>query len=342
MGAVREKVTKGALPSRRAQTRDLAVVRGGGQVNRIATLMREHGKLLAWTGMAVVLIFGGIAFARSSAFALGTVEVSGCEKLTPAEVERTVRQNTQGTVLTMSLSDVRKNLETVTRIRRATVTRVLPDTIRVMVEERKQAVLARIEGRSEMAWLDEDGVVLGNYDKSTDGLPPVIATGFASDQTEAGREENRQRIKIYRNLMWVLDSAEPKFAGQLESVDLSDPNDVRVQLTKPQIVIELGGEDYRARLVQAMDVVGALQTNNSAALSRLQITDQRLIEKASRLVFVSAVNPAQITLRFDGEVAASETRPAVRPQSAPQGTPQAARGNATSRPSSVPSRAGRR
>lgn len=342
MGAVREKVTKGALPSRRAQTRDLAVVRGGGQVNRIAGLIRERGRLLAWTGMAAVLAFGGIAFARSSAFALNAVEVTGCEKLTPAEVERAVRQNMQGTVLTMSPADIRKNLETVTRIRRATVTRVLPDMVRVAVEERKPVVLARIEGRSEMAWLDEDGVVLGNYDPQTDGIPSAIAIGFAPDQVEAGREENRQRIKVYKNLMWALDSAEPKLAGRLESVDLSHPDDARVQLTGTRVVIQLGAEDYRARLVQALDVVDALQKNDSVALNRLQITDPRLIEKASRLVFVSAVNPSQISLRFDGEGATSEARPAARPATAGSGTPRVARGNAGSRPSSAPSRTGRR
>jgi cell division protein FtsQ len=318
MAAIREKVTRDAAPLRRAQTRDFTTVKNGGRAKRTSAVWAHRAKWLAICGLLGAAVWMGVAFARSGAFALAHVEISGCERLPSANIERAVRQYGDANTLTLSLPDLQRQLETITQVRHAHVTRVLPDTLRIAIEERKPALLARIEGRADLAWLDEDGVILGSYDPATDPEPPAIAAGFASDRTESERAENRERIKAYKNFMWAIDGDDAKLAARLEEIDLSHPEDVRVQMSGTRVVIQLGGEDYRARLVQALAVLDALQKRDANALARISITDPRILERAARVNFVNVVNPTQISLGF----ARDESAPASAPP--PPSAPRAA------------------
>ena len=309
MSVAHKRTTRQVLPSRREQTREAAAVRI--PRTRQGAVWEQ---LYAWrTGILwVVLLVGlsslGLAMTRSSLFLLRQVEVIGCQPPVAEDIERLVRQQSTGSLLTVSLPTLRQNLESLPRVRQARIVRILPDTLRIVVEERKPFVLAQMAERSNLVWLDEEGVVIAAYDPDTDGEPPVLAVGLASDRDAAGRRENRERLQLYRNLTWALDAAEPRLSERIESVDLSQLQDVRVQLRNSRIVVGLGREDFRERLLHACEIVDALQRRDTSILERMRFSDPRIFEKAPYLKTVNMVSARQVNLEFDERLPAPPAR----------------------------------
>lgn len=310
MSVAHKRTTRQALPSRREQTREVAAIRT--PRTRQAAVWEQ---LYAWRAgiLWILLLVGlsslGLAMTRSSLFRLRQVEVTGCQPPVAADIERLVRQHATGSLLTVSLPTLRQNLESLPRVRQVRVVRILPDTLRVVVEERKPFVLAQMAERSGLVWLDEEGVVIAAYEPDTDGEPPTLAVGFASDRDPAGRRENRERLQLYRNLVWALDAAEPRLSERIESIDLSHLQDVRVQLRNNHIVIGLGREDFRERLLHACEIVDALQRRDTSILERMRFSDPRIFEKAPYLKTVNMVSTRQVNLEFDERLPVLLSRP---------------------------------
>ncbi|MFQ3580917.1 MAG: FtsQ-type POTRA domain-containing protein [Chloracidobacterium sp.] len=312
MSVARERTTRQVVPSRREQTREAAAVRRPRvMAGPLWDTLRPWQPWLMWGALLIGLSGFGFAMTQSDLFNLRHVEVVGCQPPLAEDIERATRQQATGSLLVVSLTALRQNLESLARVRRARVVRILPDTLRIIVEERKPVVLAQMAERSGLVWLDEEGVVLSVYDPDTDGEPPSIAVGFVSDREPNGQRENRARLQLYRNLMWALDAATPRLSERVESVDVSHPDDVRIQLRDTRITIGLGKEDFRVRLLHACEIVDALQRRDMAILERLQFSDPRIFERAPYLRAVNMVNPKQVNLEFDERLTAGAPRAAA-------------------------------
>lgn len=309
MSVAHKHKTRQALPSRHEQTREAAAIRG---------LRMQQGavweRLCAWrTGILwAMLLIGlsglGLAMTHSDLFMLRQVEVVGCQPPVAEDIERLVRQQSTGSLLMVSLPTLRQHLESLPQVRRVRVVRILPDTLRVVVEERKRFVLAQMAERSNLVWLDEEGVVVAAYDPEVDGEPPILAVGFASDRDQSGQRENRERLQMYRNLMWALDAAEPRLSERIESVDLSHLQDVRVQLRNSRIVVGLGKEDFRERFLHACKIVDALQRREMSILEHMHFSDPHIFEKAPYLKTVNMVSARQVNLEFDERLSTPPSR----------------------------------
>lgn len=314
MSAAREQTPRPVVPPRHRQTREVAVAPG---VRRAASTawrrLQTWRSGLIWAALLVGLSVMGAAMTRSSLLTLRRVEVVGCRPPLAEDVERAVRQQATGSLLTLSLPTLRRHLESFAQVRRVSVIRILPDTVRVVVEERKPLVLAQMAERAGLVWLDDEGVVLAAYNPETDDEPPQIAVGFASDREPNGRSENRVRLQLYRNLMWALDAGEPRLSERIESVDLSRPEDVRVQLRDSRIVVGLGKEDFRLRLLQACEIIDALQRRDAAVLARMDFSEPNIFAKAPFLKSVTVVSRREVHLGFDERAAVASAR-------APSGT----------------------
>ncbi|MCS7079531.1 MAG: FtsQ-type POTRA domain-containing protein [Chloracidobacterium sp.] len=297
------------LPSRRKRMHEAAVVSSAWDVvSSVGRRLRSWQSGVIWMALLASLTAMGTAMTRSSLFTLRRVEVIGCQSPLAEDVERAVRQQATGSLLTVSLPGLRRHLESLARVRRVSVVRILPDTVRVVVEERKPVVLAQMAERGSLVWLDDEGVVLGAYNPETDGEPPSVVVGFASDREPSGQRENRMRLQLYRNLMWALDAAEPRLSERIESVDLSHLEDVRVQLRNSRIVVGLGREDFRARLLHACEIIDALQRRDVAILERLRSSEPHIFEKAPFLKSVTMVSLRDVHLGFDERAAAVSSR----------------------------------
>jgi cell division septal protein FtsQ len=210
---------------------------------------------LAVAVIAGIVIFGVYrTVASASFFQLRTVEVQGASRASKEDVQAAVRHGVgKAGVWAADLKELSASLERLPWVRRALVSRVLPDSIRVRIQERVPRVVARISS-GRLRWVDEDAILLGEM-LPADQMPAFFLRGLSEETSEAARQENVQRIGKFLELEREWSAA--GLAERVSEVNLFDLRDVRAQLAgdDSQIEVRLGAQDPTKRLKQALTVL---------------------------------------------------------------------------------------
>ncbi len=131
-------------------------------------------------------------------------------------------------------------------VRHAEVMRLLPDTIRVRIEERTPVAFVRIGHDIEL--VGAEGTIL-NMAPSTLAAHrysfPVV-TGLDPNASPASRAV---RMQLFERFMTAVNSGGPRLSEQLSEVDLSDLDDLRavVPAQGTDILLHFGTSDFLAR-----------------------------------------------------------------------------------------------
>jgi hypothetical protein len=136
-------------------------------------------------------------------------------------------------------------------VRRAVVSRVLPDGLRIRVTERVPLAVVRTAA-GHFVWVDVDGVALGEM-KPDDQMPPFFIRGWNEDGTEDARRENADRLQKYQEAVQEWNTL--GLTARVSEVNLLDVRDVRVQLAAPDSHIEVrlnSSKDLGRRLQRAL------------------------------------------------------------------------------------------
>lgn len=202
--------------------------------------------------IAGVLVFAGYrAAASASFFQVRSVDVAGTSRASADEIGKAVRRAVQPTgVWRADLEALSRELERLPWVRRAVVSRVLPDGLRVRITEREpRAVVRTSEGR--LVWVDDDAVTLGTL-QPTDKMPPFFIRGWDEAGGEAVRAENRARVEKYLEMLGEWEKL--GLTERVSEVNLLDLADVRVQLAgdDSQVEVRLGKENFGNRLQRAL------------------------------------------------------------------------------------------
>ena len=175
----------------------------------------------------------------SSFFDVKAVEIRGVKRVQREEVEKIVRSEAEVRgVWNADLNEIRQNIEKITFVKTATVSRVLPNGLRINVTEREQKAVVRIEGGD--FWADEDAVVLSEVGK-TDARPPYVLFGWDRSRSEQANKDNRERVRLYREMLEAWQEVE--LAKRVSAVDLSN-------LREPKAIVSDSGELVRISLGQ--------------------------------------------------------------------------------------------
>ena len=161
-------------------------------------------------------------------------------------------------------------------MRRAVVTRVLPDRLRVRVTERVPIAVVRTSA-GHFVWVDDDGVMLGEM-KPDDRMPAFFIRGWNEEGGDDARKENLERIQKYLELVHDWDAA--GLSQRVSEVTLIDTRDIRVQLagSDSQIEVRLGSQDPGTRLqiaLQALDTYK--QTPRGSSITYVDLQTGRVV-----------------------------------------------------------------
>src|SRR5437868_446776 len=175
----------------------------------------------------VTLIVGYRVAASAALFQVQNIDVSGTSRTSADEIAGLTRRATARTgVWRADLAAISSELSRLPGVRRAVITRVLPDRLRVRVTERLPlAVVHTSEGH--FVWVDDEGVTLGEM-KPDDRMPAFFIRGWNEEGGEDARRENIERVQKYLELVHDWDAA--GLSQRVSEVTLFDTHDVRVQL----------------------------------------------------------------------------------------------------------------
>jgi len=243
--------------------------------------------LLAYVPTAMKVVFGLLAVialaigyrAASSAslFQVRSVEVVGTSRTSAEEIEGLVRREVSRTgVWRADLSALSAEIGRLPGVRRAVITRVLPDTLRVRITERVPVSVIR-NSAGHFVWVDEEGVTLSQM-KTTDQMPPFFIIGWNEDGTNEAREANAERVKKYQEALREWQAV--GLADRVSEINLFDVHDVRAQLAgnDSQIEVRVGAQDLGARLKSALEVLDRYkQAGHASQITYVDFTGNNVV-----------------------------------------------------------------
>jgi cell division protein FtsQ len=207
---------------------------------------------------------------------VGRLEVRGSHFLSEGEVRELASPAVGESILALDIEALKARLRASPWVADATVTRALPDTLRVEIHERVPLALAELD---RLYLMDEDGGLIDIYGPRTGAFDLPIVRGLF------GVEEDSRRDRARRAGTLLADLAE--LGGEISEVYVESSGDLRVVLRGPGEVLLFGDPPYRQRLVTFLSL------------------RRDLAEKVP--------SAEQFDLRFRGRIFAKQTAPAPSP-----------------------------
>ena len=198
----------------------------------------------------------------SSFFDVKQIEVKGTNKVSREDIERIVRlESEKNGVWNADLQKIREQIENTPYVKTATVSRILPDGIRVNITERSQKAIARIDGGD--FWVDDDGVVLVLIGKD-ETRPPFFIQGWNRGRDEKAQAENKERVKIYLDM--INEWQEYDLAKRVKAVDLTNVKEpfAITEDSGEKVAIELESNNLAKRLKDGIKAIAGKGSNYQA------------------------------------------------------------------------------
>ncbi|MBA2380137.1 MAG: FtsQ-type POTRA domain-containing protein [Blastocatellia bacterium] len=197
----------------------------------------ERAILPAFLSLCILICISVFAYlgyekaADSNFFEVAAVDVRGVARASSGEIEEIVRSQAEKTgVWNADLVEMKIRVEKIPYVETASVSRILPNGIRVVVFEREPAARVRV-GEQEFL-MDGHGVMLEAVSEPEPELPFVML-GWDQERSEAADTENAERMKAYRAMLH--EWREIGVADRVRQVDVSD-------LREPRAIIEDSGQ----------------------------------------------------------------------------------------------------
>jgi len=220
---------------RRVRTRGRPRPRRRGWSSRLVVGLQVSAVLIlvavgAWTVSQKVT--------RSERLRVGRVEVSGSHFLSEGEVRELLGPAVGENILSLDIEDLKARLRSSPWVADATVTRTLPDLVRVEIQERVPLALAEVD---RLYLMDGEGALVDIYGPRTGVFDLPIVRGLLGVDVES------RRHRAGRAGVLLSDLAE--LAQEVSEVFVEPSGDLRVVLRGPGEVLLFGDPPYRQRFV---------------------------------------------------------------------------------------------
>lgn len=215
------------------------------------------------------LFFIGLRSAAASTFfEIERVETVGTQNVPKEKVESIVRSQVEGRgVWDADLTGIQTEVAKIDYVRTASVSRVLPNTIRVIVDERRPVAVVRIDDKNVR--VDRDGKLLDSVKVPGPSDAPFVLLGWDDNLSEKSRDENMKRLELFMELaeQWKLyDLAKRVVAVRLEN--LRDVEALIIDSGEP-VTLSLGSDDFTNRLKDGIKHAAG----NGKRISKIMLDD---------------------------------------------------------------------
>lgn len=197
--------------------------------------------------IGLVLMLGFRSVSATSFFEVEKIETVGLKNVSEKLVVAAVGESREGRgVFDTDLDKIRKKVAEIDYVRDVSVSRLLPGTIRVIVDERTPVALVQAGG--EIRRVDADGKMLEVVNRRKPEDPAFILLGWEDDIAEEAIQGNAQRLNIYQGLLEEWKKFD--LVERVVAVDLVNPDSVKAIISDSgeRITLQLGSEDFGARL----------------------------------------------------------------------------------------------
>lgn len=183
-----------------------------------------------WTGYSKVM--------ASETLRVGKVDVRGGHFLSEGEVRELLGPAVGENILNLDIEALKGRLRASPWVADATVSRTLPDTLRVEIRERVPLALAEMD---RLYLMDGDGALIDIYGPRTAGFDLPIVRGLARLDAEARRDRAGRAGALVRDV--------GELAAEISELEVEPSGDLRVVLRGAGEVVRMGAPPYRGRFL---------------------------------------------------------------------------------------------
>ena len=233
-------------PFLRAQKR--VSVRRGSLPKKAAIRLKWAVAVL--TGLLVLAIAAGTAYRygeHSWRFRIESsddIEITGIHSVTHSQIMEVLGGDIGRNIFFVPLAQRKTQLEQIPWIESASVMRFVPNRLKVEIHERTPVAFARIGPRISL--IDAGGTLMELPASSKKKYSFPVILGMNPGEPLSTRNA---RMKIYNDLIHQLDSSGAHYSQDLNEVDLSDADDVKVSMGDPAgtVLVHLGSSNFLDR-----------------------------------------------------------------------------------------------
>jgi cell division septal protein FtsQ len=220
---------------------------------------------------AFVFLGGGMMAAahyatHSAIFAVRRVEVRGGERTPASEFESLLQSEAAGrNIFLLPLEELRLRVEEHPWVRRALLYRVLPDGLRLVVEEPLPTAVAAWpddSGREQLVWLDELGLVIEpvSAQEMAQGLMAPLLVGFG------GSGEREAHTAAGTAALHAIRRENKDFLQRIAVLDVSNSLRFEMRLRDYESPLYLDPSGAARNLGRFLDLEAALRRRHPAPL----------------------------------------------------------------------------
>jgi len=199
---------------------------------------------------------GAIGTVRAHVLQVDRIVVRGNERLSQGEVLALLSGLRGENLVWADLGAWRARLLASPWVRDAALRRSLPSTIEVVVLERQPIGIGRIQ--NQMYVIDERGVIIDQYGPPYADLDLPIVDGLAAASVRGGSLIDEARADLAARVIAAL-KVSPEIGRRLSQIDVADVGNAAVILSGDSAVIELGDDEFLARLQTYLELAPALR-----------------------------------------------------------------------------------
>ena len=172
------------------------------------------------------------------------ISIQGTQNVTRSQVLEVMASDIDRNIFFVPLEQRKKQLEQIPWVQTASVMRLLPNRLNIVVKERSP--IAFVEVDSHILLIDADGAIMDMPANPAVKYSFPVVVGISENDPLSTRAA---RMRIYSQLMRELDSDGGHYSGDLSDIDLSDPDDVKATVTDPQgaVLVHLGSSNFLER-----------------------------------------------------------------------------------------------
>jgi cell division protein FtsQ len=211
------------------------------------------------SGASIVVAFAlyqTIGFVLASdALTVTRITVQGNQRMSRGEVLGLLEGLSGASIVLTDLESWRQKLLMSPWVADASIRRMFPGTLAVVIEERRPIGIGRIKGTLYL--IDKSGTVIDEFGPNYSDLDLPIIDGL-SRAGEEDRSGDEARAALAGRLMSELASR-PKLAGQVSQIDVTDPRNAIVLLKNDTALLRVGEDRFVDRLQSYVDLMPALR-----------------------------------------------------------------------------------
>jgi cell division protein FtsQ len=204
--------------------------------------------------IAVALVYEATTFVfTANALSVSRITVDGNERMSRGEVLARLEGLEGPNMLTADLETWREKLKTAPWVADATLRRVFPNTVMVVIAERTPMGIGRVHDR--LLLVDPQGTIIDEFGPNYATLDLPIIDGLAAGGPSL---VDGERALLASRVLAGLQQR-PELARMVSQVDVSDVRDAAVLLKNDPAVLKVGHEKFAERLQAYIDLAPALR-----------------------------------------------------------------------------------